>query len=107
MSELKIRQVRKLFNTGQLGHLKDEDKMKVISERAKNDSFLHSIRNKLKSKKNAKNEDLLEQLSYGLERQSVINEASQTGIFEDPNPFVKPGRKIYKIFIFNFRVNSK
>jgi len=83
--------VRKLFSQGQLQHLSQGDKMKVLSERKMNDGFLHRIRNRLKSKKNAQNPELLEQLSEGLERQVVINKASETGIFEDPNPFVKPG----------------
>ena len=90
MSELKIRQVRKLFNKGQL-KLSGTDKLRVELERAKNEKFLHTLRNKLKTKKNAENPELLEQLSTGLERQAIVNRASETGVFEDPNPFVKPG----------------
>jgi hypothetical protein len=90
VSELKIRQVRKLFNKTQLT-LTERDSLKVRLERAKNERFLHGVRNKLRPKKNANHPELLEQLSEGLERQATINKASETGIFEDPNPFVKPG----------------
>jgi len=86
-----LRQVRKLFRKTDLGHLSDEQREKVLSEREKNDAFLKRIRNMEKVKRNKNHPDLLEQLSEGLERQAVINSASQTGIFEDPNPFVKPG----------------
>ena len=91
MSELKIRQVRKLFRKTDLGHLSADDQIKVQSERDKNDAFLKRIRNQEKTKWGKNHPELLEQLSEGLERQAVINSASQTGVFEDPNPFVKPG----------------
>ena len=90
MSELKIRQVRKLFRKTDLSHLSADDQIKVQSERKKNDIFLKRIRNHEKTKWGKNHPELLEQLSEGLERQATINKASETGIFEDPNPFVKP-----------------
>ena len=78
---------------------KPAQKQEIVQARTKNDDFLHRVRNKLRSEKQKNNPDLLSDLAEGLQRQATINKASDTGIFQDPNPFVKPGCKVYSSYI--------
>ena len=91
LSELKIRQVRREFKRTQISHLPAAFALDLERKRKLNNDGLKFVANKLRSKKNAKDEVLLSEKAYREERQGVLNTASETGTYEDPNPFVKPG----------------